>query len=120
MEKVNKAITKNKYGIAIIANLEGAFDSVWRLGALYKLHKAGISENLLLTFASFTRNGHQQRNPVNTHGDEWSTSEIGIPQGSILSPLVFLVYTTDMTAEEQNRSDKSNESNEALHPTSNK
>ena len=40
----------------MMADLEGAFDSVWRLGALYKLHKAGISENLLLIFASFIRN----------------------------------------------------------------
>ena len=56
VEKTNEAITKNKYGIAIMADLEGAFDSVWRLGALYKLHKGGISENLLLIFPSFMRN----------------------------------------------------------------
>ena len=68
---MNEAMTKNKYGIAIMADLEGAFDSVWRLGALYKLHKAEISENLLLIFASFMSN-HQQRNLVNTHVDEWS------------------------------------------------
>ena len=29
---MNEAITKNKYGTAIMADLEGAFDSVWRLG----------------------------------------------------------------------------------------
>ena len=105
---MNKAMAKNKYGIAIMADLEGAFDSVWRLGALYKLHKAGISKNLLLIFASFMSN-RQQRNLVNTHVDEWSKSETGVPQGSIVSPLIFLVYTADMTAEEQNKSD--NESN---------
>ena len=53
-----------------MADLEGAFDSVWRLGALYKLHNAAISENLLLIFASFMSN-RQQSNPVNTHLDEW-------------------------------------------------
>ena len=81
-----------------MADLEGAFDSVWRLGALYKLHKAGISENLLLIFTSFMRNC-QQRNLVNTHVDVWSRSETGAPQGSILSPLIFLVYTADITAD---------------------
>ena len=107
---MNEAMAKNKYGIAIMADLEGAFDSVWTLGALCKLHKAGISENLLLIFASFMSN-RQQRNLVNTHVDEWSKSETGVPQGSILSPLIFLVYTADMTTEEQNKSDnKSNES----------
>ena len=68
MEKMNEAMTKNKYGIAIMADLEETFDSVLRLGALYKLDKAGISENLLLIFASFMRNS-QQRNLVNTHVD---------------------------------------------------
>ena len=97
-------MTKNKYGIAIIADLEGAFDSVGRLGALYKLHKTGISES------SFMRNC-QQRNLVNIHIDEWSKSETGVLQGSIKSPLIFLLHIADMTAEEQNKSDnKSNES----------
>ena len=109
---MNKAMAKNKYGIAIMVDLEGAFDSVWRLGALYKLYKAGISKNLLLIFASFMSN-HQQRNLVNTHVDEWSKSETGVPQGSMLSPLIFLVYTADMTAEERNKSD--NESNESKY-----
>ena len=102
MEKMNEAMTKNKYGIAIMADLEGTFDSVLRLGALYKLDKAGISENLLLIFASFMRNS-QQRNLVNTHVDVWSKSETGAPQWSILSPLIFLVYTADMTVEEKNK-----------------
>ena len=31
---MNEEITKNKYGIAIMADLEDAFDSVWRLGGL--------------------------------------------------------------------------------------
>ena len=90
-------MTKNEYGIVIMADLEGAFDSVCRLRAVSKLHKAGVSENLLLIFASFM-NKRQQRNLVNTHIDEWSKSETGVPQGSVLSPLIFLVYTAGMTA----------------------
>ena len=82
-----------------MVDLEGTFDSIWRLGALHKLHKAGISENLLLIFASFMGN-RQQRDLLNTHVDEWSKSEAGVPQESIVSPLIFLVYTADMTAEE--------------------
>ena len=112
VEKTNEAITKNKYGIAIMADLEGAFDSVWRLGALYKLHKGGISENLLLIFPSFMRN-HQKKTLLDTNVDEWSTSETGVPQRSILSQLIFLVYTAGMTAEEKNKS--GNESNESKY-----
>ena len=37
MENMNEAMTSRKYGIAIKANLEEYFDSVWREGAMYKL-----------------------------------------------------------------------------------
>ena len=111
--KMNEAMAKNKYGIAIMADLDGTFDSVWRLGALYKLHKAEISENLLLIFESFMSN-HQQINLVNTHVDEWSKSETGLPQGSILSPLIFLVYI--YSRHDHRRTKKSdNESNESKY-----
>ena len=84
MEKINDAMTKNKYGIAIMADQESAFDYVWRLGALYKLHKTRISENLVLILASFMRN-RQQSNLVNTHVDEWSILGIYIKPINLLS-----------------------------------
>ena len=40
------------YGMVVMADLEGAFDTVRREGAFYKLHKAGIN-NLLSVFSSF-------------------------------------------------------------------
>ena len=45
----------SKYYIAVFADLQGAFDAVWRKGALYKLRKAGITNNLLSVFSSFLR-----------------------------------------------------------------
>ena len=79
---MNGAMTFGKYEISIMADLEGAFDSVWREGGIYKLYKAGITSN--------------------THTGNWSNTTSGIPQGSILSPLIVLVYTADMSAEEVN------------------
>ena len=39
--------------MVIMADLEGVFDTVWREGAFYKLHKAGINNNLLSVYSSF-------------------------------------------------------------------
>ena len=49
---MREAIAKGKYGLVIMADLEGAFDSVWREGALYKLHMAGINNILAVLFQS--------------------------------------------------------------------
>ena len=91
-------MTSGKYGIAIMTDLEGAFDSLWREGAIYKLYKSGITNNLLLVLASFLKHRHY-RNLVNTHTGNWSNTTYGVPQGLILSPQIFLLYTTDMSAE---------------------
>ena len=50
---MHEAIANGKYCIVIMADLEGTFDSVWREGALYKLHMAGIDNNLLAVLSSF-------------------------------------------------------------------
>ena len=96
---MSDAISSGKYGIAVMADLEGAFDPVWREGAIYKLHKAGINNNLLSVFSSFLSDRYS-RNLVNSHTSDWFQTTLGVPQGSILSPLIFLVYTADLTMEE--------------------
>ena len=110
IEKMNKAIASREYGIAIMADLEGAFDSVWREGAIYKLHQAGINSHLLLVLCSFLID-RQYQNLVNTHISDWETTITGVPQGSLLSVLLFLVYTADMTTKED--TDQSPQSDES-------
>ena len=99
VEQVCSTVRENKCGIVVFADLQGAFDSVWRKGALYKLHQAGINSNLLSVFSSFFTD-RSFRNLVNSYTSEWSFSYTGVPQGSLLSPLIFLIFTADMTTEE--------------------
>ena len=63
--KMCAVVASGKYGIAVFANLQGTFDAVWRKGALYKLHKAGITSNLLSVFSSFLTD-RLYRNLVNS------------------------------------------------------
>ena len=96
IEQMCEGIASSKFGIAVFADLQGAFDAVWRKGALYKLHKAGITNNLLSVFSSFLTD-RLYRNLVNSYTSDWACTTTGVPQGSLLSPFIFLVFTADMT-----------------------
>ena len=100
VEQMHEAIANGEYGVVIMADLEGAFDSVWREGALYKLHMAGINNTLLAVLSSFLTD-RVCRNLVNSRQGPWLETQLGVPQGSLLSQLIFLVYTSDLTLEEE-------------------
>ena len=77
-------VVNGKYGIANFADLQGAFDAVWRKGALYKLHKAGINNNLLSVFSSFLTDRFY-RNLVNSYTSDWDCTTTGVPQDLFLT-----------------------------------
>ena len=77
VEQMHEAIANGKYGIVLMADLEGAFDSVWREGALYKLHMAGINNNLLAVLFSFLSD-RVCRNFANSYQGEWSEIQLGV------------------------------------------
>ena len=68
-------------------------------GALYKLHKAGITNKVLSVFSSFLTD-RLYRNLVNSYTSDWAGTTTGVPQRSLLRPFIFLVFTADMTLEE--------------------
>ena len=90
IEQMCEGIASSKFGIAVFADLQGAFDAVWRKGALYKLHKAGITNNLLSVFSSFLTD-RLYRNLVNSYISDWASTTTVVPQESLLIPFIFLV-----------------------------
>ena len=66
IEQMSDAIQSGKYGIAAMADLERAFDTILREVAIYKLHKSGINNNFLSFFSSFLSDKYS-RNLVNSH-----------------------------------------------------
>ena len=99
IEKTCEEVASSKYGTAVFADLHGAFDAVWRKGALYKMHKAGITNNLLSVFSSFLTDRFY-RNLVDSYTSDWAGTTTGVPQWSLLSLFIFLVFTAGMTLEE--------------------
>ena len=81
---------------AVFLDISKAFDKVWHEGLLFKLKLNGISGNLLNVITDFLYQ-RKQRVILNGQHSSWNNVQARVPQGSILSPLFFLVYINDLS-----------------------
>ena len=72
-----------------------AFDKVWHNGIIFKLKQNGISGKLLSVSSDFLKD-KKQRVTLNGKSFSWTGVNAGVPQGSILSPLLSLVYIDEL------------------------
>ena len=73
-----------------------AFDKVWHDGLWLKLRSNEISRPLLNLLSKFLSE-RQQRTVLNRKSSDWRMITTGIPQGSVLGPLLFLAYISDLS-----------------------
>ena len=76
-------------------DISKAFDRVWHDSLLYKLKLLGICGRYYNLIQSFLDNRHQ-RVVLSGQSSKWSLIDVGAPQGSILDPLLFLVFINDL------------------------
>ncbi len=81
----------------VFCDISKAFDRVWHRGLLFKLRQNGISGVLVNWVSSYLQNRSQRVFVGSTLSDEKQINA-GVPQGSVLGPLLFLIYVNDIAA----------------------
>ena len=80
----------------VFLDIAKAFDKIWHQGLHYKLRQKGISGALLNILTDFLDN-RTHRVILNGQYSSWAKIEAGVPQGSILGSLLFLIYISNLS-----------------------
>ena len=83
--------------IAVMIDFQKTFDSVWIQGLLYKLNQMGIHGKMWLLLKNFLEN-RIVRLKLEVFESEQFPVVVGLPQGSVLSPILFSIYVSDISS----------------------
>ena len=95
VHQIYQDINDGKDTCMVFLDVSKAFDKVWHEGLIFKIQQMGIVDNLLNWLENYISERYQKV-VLNRVTSNVCFLESGAPQGSILGPLLFLIYINDI------------------------
>jgi hypothetical protein len=94
VQQINGALENIQYCSAAFLNVKEAFDKVWHTGLLSKL-RLSLPPNYFIILKSYLQNRYFLVKIENKYTELFPIHAV-VPQGSVLGPLLYLLFTADL------------------------